>query len=74
MSTTQEIKAIVDTTKPVTEWHMTATVQGNSIIVKDRKGKTAATLDIDPSNGKVSGKWQAGHSLTRNELSARLGI
>jgi hypothetical protein len=70
---TQELKAIIDTTKPVTEWRMTATVQGNQVIVRDRKGKAAAILEIGV-DGKVSGKWQAGHSMTRNELAARLGI
>lgn len=72
-----EIKAIIDTLKPVTEWHMTAKVWNAAhvarVYVNDPKGKTAAIINIDKA-GQVTAKWQPGHSMTRNEIAHRLGL
>jgi hypothetical protein len=81
-----EIKAIVDRTKPVTAWGMTASVwtspqakddkdkpRNVRVYVNDKKRQQAAVIVIN-EDGSLSAEWQKGHSLTRDELRAALGV
>lgn len=70
------IKAVIDQTKPVTEWRFTSNVwispKGDiRVYVNDKKNKPAAVLVIGP-DGTITPQWQAGHSLTRNEIKAAI--
>ena len=74
-----EIKAIIDRTKPVTEWGMTTNVwtQVNGehvrVYVNDKTRKCAMIVVID-GDGKLTLQDQPGHSLTRKEIKIALGI
>lgn len=76
------IKALVDASKPVTEWGMTSNIwarpDGNGghvvrVYLNTKKRKLAAILNIS-DKGLVTAEWQPGHSMTRNELCGVLGV
>lgn len=82
IETANEIKAKIDRTKPVTDWHMTTNLwttpdNGSTpghvrIYVNDGK-KPAAIITVEP-DGSVRAEWKPGHSLTRNELAKALQL
>jgi hypothetical protein len=74
------IKAQIDQTAPVAKWGFTAAVWTKvvpgpatlvRVYVNDKKGKAAAILII-ADDGEIIAEWQAGHSMTRNELKAAI--
>ena len=80
------IKAQIDQTVPVAKWGFTAAVWTKivpgakacdppktlvRVYVNDKKAKAAAIITIG-EDGKLTGNWQRGHSLTRNELWAAI--
>jgi hypothetical protein len=77
----KEIKSQIDHTKPVTNWGFTANVwtrpdsQGGlvRVYVNDKKNKPAAIIHVG-LDGEVTAEWQKGHSMTRDELRAALGV
>ena len=78
IETAKSLKAAIDKTKPVTDWGFSATVWNNlkgdiRVYVNDKKRLAAAIFLID-QDGNVTAQWQAGHSMTRNELRAALGV
>lgn len=71
-----ELKAKIDTLRPVTDWKFSSRIWTGAnnnvrVYVNDKKGKTAAVLIVH-ENCTVTPEWQAGHSMTRNEISAVL--
>lgn len=77
-----EVKALVDASKPVIEWGMTSNIwtapDGHGgyrvrVYVNDKKRKSAAVISVS-ADGSVSAEWQSGHSMTRNELRGVLGV
>ena len=84
MTQTELIKVVhklaeeVSSTKPCTAWRFTAkawtAIGAARVYVNDRKGRMVAILIINPEDGSITGIWQPGYSLTRNELQKALGI
>jgi len=74
----KDLKAVIDQTKPVTEWGHSCIVwtslKGDvRVYVNDRKRKASAILIVD-LDGRVTLQGQPGNSLTRNEIVAALKL